>query len=308
MGSIRALRDELVRNLDRWSDEFQHGDEDMRLSLIGGIIGRASAQYEALMRSCLSHLSNHESGHEVVLVVGKGKPIDRLTAGECVKVLERLDRDRAIEEHRRLLTRDDVKRLERVSRLRSDVVHGRREPDVALGREFVSDLHDICQSKLLTRLSERDQSEGPVRPIGEQAWPRYVVLPDGTRVRASRLQDRTEHDGWREFGLYLDHRWNPSWDHEYIVWPDFQLPSEPADAARKIARVYERARAGTHVEVGCHGGVGRTGTALACMAILAGVAPEEAVSWVRERFYSGAIDTIEQEEWVVGFPDISSED
>ena len=44
-----------------------------------------------------------------------------------------------------------------------------------------------------------------------------------------------------------------------------------------------RARRGELVEIGCLGGSGRTGTVLACMAVLAGVPPAEAVDWVRTR-------------------------
>ena len=39
--------------------------------------------------------------------------------------------------------------------------------------------------------------------------------------------------------------------------------------------------AGERVEVTCGGGTGRTGTVLACMAVLAGVAADDAVGWVR---------------------------
>jgi len=43
------------------------------------------------------------------------------------------------------------------------------------------------------------------------------------------------------------------------------------------ARAWARARAGDLVEVGCQAGLGRTGTAIACMEILSGVEPIQAV-------------------------------
>jgi hypothetical protein len=40
---------------------------------------------------------------------------------------------------------------------------------------------------------------------------------------------------------------------------------------------------------------------LACMAVLAGVPPEEAVAWVRHTYKAEAVETAEQEEWVRWF-------
>ena len=128
-----------------------------------------------------------------------------------------------------------------------------------------------------------------------------VIFPDGTRVHASSLYDRDEHWSARDFGLYLDPRWTPSWPAEIIDWPDFGLPPDGARAASQIRAAFSRAKAGEVVEVGCLGGLGRTGTVLACMAVLAGVDFSEAVAWVRENYRSGAIETPDQERWVAWF-------
>jgi hypothetical protein len=64
---------------------------------------------------------------------------------------------------------------------------------------------------------------------------------------------------------------------------------------------FARAREGELVEVGCIGGSGRTGTVLACMAVLAGIPPTEAVAWVRATYRADAVETSEQEEWVRWF-------
>jgi protein-tyrosine phosphatase len=48
-------------------------------------------------------------------------------------------------------------------------------------------------------------------------------------------------------------------------------------------------------------GSGRTGTVLACMAVLAGVPPPEAVEWVRANYRPEAVETVEQEAWVRWF-------
>jgi hypothetical protein len=125
-----------------------------------------------------------------------------------------------------------------------------------------------------------------------------VTLPDGTRVRACGILDRREDDHQRDFGLYMDERWEPTWPAEVIAWPDLGVPSAPAAAAAQIRDAFLRAKAGERVEVGCLGGRGRTETVLACMAVLAGVAAPEAVRWVRSNYDAAAVETPEQEDWV----------
>lgn len=55
------------------------------------------------------------------------------------------------------------------------------------------------------------------------------------------------------------------------------------------------------MEVACHGGVGRTGTALACLAVLDGVPPGEAVAYVREHYARRAVETPWQRRYVSRF-------
>ena len=132
-------------------------------------------------------------------------------------------------------------------------------------------------------------------------FPDVVTFPDGTKVRPASLSDRLEHDNWRQFGLYLDEKWHPSWPSAMIPWEDFGLPKSCAQAVDQITSAFKRAKAGEHVEVGCWGGHGRTGTVLACMAILAGVPPEGAVAWVRRNYDTEAVEGPKQEKWVLWF-------
>ena len=128
-----------------------------------------------------------------------------------------------------------------------------------------------------------------------------VTLPDGTRIRASSISERDDDDATRDFGLYMDERWEPTWPAEMIEWPDFALPAFPEQAVLQIQRAYTRARDGEAVEIGCLGGLGRTGTVLACLAVLAGVEPSGAVAWVRRNYDPAAVETAEQEMWVEWF-------
>lgn len=89
-----------------------------------------------------------------------------------------------------------------------------------------------------------------------------------------------------------------------MLWPDFGLPVDGTDATEAIRRAWQRAET-ERVEVACWGGRGRTGTALACMAVLDGVPPSEAVRYVREHYHPHAVETTEQETYVAGFSDLA---
>jgi len=99
----------------------------------------------------------------------------------------------------------------------------------------------------------------------------------------------------------MDPKWTPTWNAELIDWPDLGLPADEETAADQIVAAFTRAKNGERVEIGCIGGLGRTGTVLACMAILAGVPVDQAVEWVRANYDSRAVETLEQAEWVLWF-------
>lgn len=128
-----------------------------------------------------------------------------------------------------------------------------------------------------------------------------IQFPDGTRIRANGIAARDTDGGWREFGLYCDAAWKPEWPSQTIDWPDFGLPSAPETAAQQIVDAFERAKRGERVEVGCLGGLGRTGTVLACMAALAGVPSTDAVTWLRQHYRPEAVETGAQANWVAWF-------
>lgn len=46
------------------------------------------------------------------------------------------------------------------------------------------------------------------------------------------------------------------------------------------------------------GGVGRSGTALAVLAVLSGIGPDDAVVWVREHYHRRAVETRAQRRWI----------
>jgi hypothetical protein len=137
-----------------------------------------------------------------------------------------------------------------------------------------------------------------------------VELPDGARVTAVSFHEPApyERGAAPDFGLYLDHRWDPPWAHQHVDWPDFGVPTDEEALRTALEDLLGRARAGQQVEVGCLGAHGRTGTALACAAVLAGIAPDEAVGWVRSAYCERAVETSEQAEFVSTFAAVPRDD
>ncbi len=152
---------------------------------------------------------------------------------------------------------------------------------------------------------------------------RPVLFPNGTQVHAGALSSR--RIGVPDFGLYVYGRpqrrpsrmgsllnrvtrralhggsWITPWDAEWSHWPDFGVPADSEAAARSIVAAFGRAQRGEVVEVACYGGKGRTGTMLACMAVLAGVPRGQAVEWVRANYSSKAVERDSQARWVEWF-------
>jgi hypothetical protein len=127
--------------------------------------------------------------------------------------------------------------------------------------------------------------------------PGVVVLPSAVRVRGRRLGDP---DSPADFTLVLGRGPAPPWDSRRIDWPDFRVPGDRADAVDALRDALTRARDGLRVEVACRGGVGRTGTALAALAVLDGMTPAAAVDRVRRTYHRRAVETPWQRWWLRG--------
>jgi hypothetical protein len=127
-----------------------------------------------------------------------------------------------------------------------------------------------------------------------------LALPGGARVRGRKLTTPPPCDA--DFTLLLAAGPVPGWPHRRIDWPDFRVPADTEDALDALRAAHRRALAGERVEAACAGGIGRTGTALAALAVLDGLPPDEAVAWVRERYHRHAVETPWQRRWLRRVP------
>jgi hypothetical protein len=124
-------------------------------------------------------------------------------------------------------------------------------------------------------------------------------LPSGRLVRGRGLAHPLPAGPSPTFAVYLLGRPPPAvpWESRWLRWPDFRLPADRAEVLPVLTEAWQRA-AGERVEMACAGGHGRTGTALACLAILDGVRPASAVAFVRAHYDKRAVETFRQRRYV----------
>jgi ADP-ribosylglycohydrolase len=78
---------------------------------------------------------------------------------------------------------------------------------------------------------------------------------------------------------------------------DMDVPADPVAYRATLDGIRARVAAGERIVVACRGGLGRTGTAVACLLVDARVPPEEAIARVRAS-RPGTIERREQEDFV----------
>lgn len=128
-----------------------------------------------------------------------------------------------------------------------------------------------------------------------QGWapdgPGVLELPSGRLVRGRSARRPVPAGLQPTYAVHLGGAAAPAvpWECRWLPWPDFLLPTDRAQTRRVLRQAWERAGHG-RVEVTCAGGRGRTGTALACLAVIDGVPGAEAVAYVRARYDRRAVE------------------
>jgi len=129
-----------------------------------------------------------------------------------------------------------------------------------------------------------------------------MVLPSGRTVRGRGLRNGPAAEPFPAYGVYLLGKEPPpvSWESRWLRWPDFRLPADHSEARAVFMDALERAES-ERVEFACGGGRGRTGTALACLAVLDCVPADQAVEFVRRNYDRHAVETPWQKRYVRRF-------
>lgn len=127
-------------------------------------------------------------------------------------------------------------------------------------------------------------------------------LHSGRLLRGSGLHESIPSGAAPDFTLYLlGKRPAPvKWEARWVLWPDFRLHKDREDARDALHEAWLRSEA-ERVEIACAGGHGRTGTALACIALFVGLPADKAVAFIRERYNPRAVDTAWQRRYVAHF-------
>ncbi|MFJ7949020.1 protein phosphatase [Streptomyces sp. NPDC096354] len=131
-----------------------------------------------------------------------------------------------------------------------------------------------------------------------------IRFPSGVLVRGRGLRHPLPPGPTPTFAVYLLGKQPPAtaWDARWLRWPDFWLPDR--QEARSLVEEALTRAPNERVEIACGGGYGRTGTALACMAVLDGVPADQAVAFVRRHYHRRAVETPWQRRFVLRFQDV----
>ncbi|MFJ6566823.1 protein-tyrosine phosphatase family protein [Streptomyces sp. NPDC091292] len=152
-------------------------------------------------------------------------------------------------------------------------------------------------------MPNRMPGETPGTPV--ESWETaagILRLPSGRLVRGRGLRRPLPPGPTPTYAVYLLGKQPPAtdWESHWLRWPDFRLPRDRTEARTVLTDAWRRCAA-ERVEIACGGGRGRTGTALACLAVLDGVPADEAVAYVREHYDRHAVETPWQRRYVREF-------
>ena len=131
----------------------------------------------------------------------------------------------------------------------------------------------------------RSDMEADLRALGTAGVARLILLVEDHEL--ARWSDAAIVDRAARLGIEVDRH----------PIPDGSPPSDPAAMDLILASVAQGRSVGD-VAVACMGGVGRTGTVVACALVAAGWEPDSAIARVRELRHPTAVETATQDRFV----------
>lgn len=153
---------QLQAEFETWLRRYIPLPEDVRVLATAwfGVMQKCCNYVDALLCACCDRLLPiaGDAGLAIVNKSAGGKPIDRLTLGQQVQILEALDnivssslRDRFpnVVTHSRVLGKAGVGMLHELSRMRNDFAHRRWKNGDSLVATFLTTASAFCSSQLV---------------------------------------------------------------------------------------------------------------------------------------------------------------
>jgi hypothetical protein len=156
MDNVREVRDALLTSIDRWAPEVI--STPPRSTLRCGIAQKCYGQVDRMLELCVSEsvIACGQDGQAAVDACAGGKPVDRLTLGERVQVLERLDSSlwQAVNglltlPGSRVMGPKGIKLLHRLSKDRNRFAHDSADLQPAQVTELLARATELCESPLI---------------------------------------------------------------------------------------------------------------------------------------------------------------
>lgn len=151
-------------------------------------------------------------------------------------------------------------------------------------------------------------------------WQTPIDLLDGLVVHASAWSDRmkvhkmSQKPVVPDIGFYLDDYWvsgivtSPGFTPSFLgpvtgdviiyPWQDYAAPDNLDEIKRACEWMLSELGAGKFVDIGCIGGHGRTGSLVACLLVMQGMNPNEAITKVRREYCHKAVESIAQTRFI----------
>ena|SRR2546425_1812547 len=133
MDGFAEVRRELRSDVERWLVELR--DDELRASIKVGNATRASNKVEWMLRRLVETFAERgdRRSRSIFAERSKGKPVDKLTMGECVKLLEEMNATQPPEGR---FSKKELLTLNALPSGRKNIVH-HDETDAAAIRSFL---------------------------------------------------------------------------------------------------------------------------------------------------------------------------